>query len=188
LERLLEIPKKLQVVYKDHDLTLGTAKICRSMSAVLGLTAEDRNLLYLTALAHDCGYLIIDHDRLARIIAKKEIDEEEFAFLKTHVAAGIEYFQGIELPEQFRGGIMYHHERNDGSGYPEGLKKEEIPVFAKIIGIAETFATLTTNRPYRNKWGVEQALSIISDGARSKFDAEHVAALVKVAASMGEGR
>ena len=98
---------------------------------------------------------------------------------------GIGYFGEIELPVEFKNAIVHHHERNDGSGYPDGLRKESIPLFAKLIGIAETFSALVSKRPYRNKRDVAYALAIISDGARSKFDAAHVEALVKVASSIG---
>jgi HD-GYP domain-containing protein (c-di-GMP phosphodiesterase class II) len=80
--------------------------------------------------------------------------------------------------------MYYHHERNDGSGYPEGLKKDEIPTFAKIIGLAETFAALIANRPYREKVDYAQALAIIRD-SRSKFDREIIEALTKVVQSSG---
>ena len=69
--------------------------------------------------------------------------------------------------------------------HPNGLKKEEIPLFAKLIGVAETFAALVSKRSYRDKRDVTHALAIISDGARSKFDAAHVDALVKVASTIG---
>ena len=185
VKNLMGIPRKLKTIFKDNDQTLITAKVCRGMGTVLGLSAEERNLLYKTALAHDCGYLMLDRDRLIRTIAKQEINEEDFAFIQSHVTQCSDYFSEVDLPAQFKGGLMYHHERNDGSGYPNGLKKEEIPLFAKLIGVAETFAALVSKRSYRDKRDVTHALAIISDGARSKFDAAHVDALVKVASTIG---
>ncbi len=185
VKNLMDIPRRLQALFKNQDQTLMTAKICRGMGAVLGLSPDDRNLLYKSALAHDCGYLMLDRDRLARTIAKQEIDDDDFDFIRSHAAAGISFFGEIELPAQFKGGLVHHHERNDGSGYPDGLRKDEIPLFGKLIGVAETFAALVSKRSYRDKRDVAHALAIISDGARSKFDAAHVEALVKVASSMG---
>lgn len=184
IRNLMDIPKKLQSILKSHDQTLTIAKICRGMGAVLGLSMEERNLLYKTALAHDCGYLMLDRDRLSRTISKQEIDEEDFAFIQTHATQGPYYFGDIDLPEQFKGGILSHHERNDGSGYPDGLKKEGIPLYAKILGVAETFTALISKRSYRDKRDVTQALAIISDGAKAKFDSAHVEALAKVASSI----
>lgn len=185
LKNLMGIPLKLKSIFKGNEQTLITAKVCRGMGTVLGLSSEERNLLYKTALAHDCGYLMLDRDRLVRTIAKQEIDDEDFAFIQSHVVQCTDFFGDVELPVQFKDGLMYHHERNDGSGYPNGLKKEEIPLFAKLIGVAETFAALVSKRSYRDKRDVTHALAIISDGARSKFDAAHVEALVKVASTIG---
>jgi hypothetical protein len=185
LKVLMEIPKQLQVLFKKQDPTLITAKLSRGVGSALGLSTEDCNLLYKTALAHDCGYLMLDHDRLQRTIAKSEITEEDFTFIQSHVLAGPSYFGEIELPEQFREGLLHHHERNDGTGYPNGLRKDEIPLFAKIIGISETLAALISKRPYREKRDIQHALAIVSDGTRSKFDAPIVEALIKVANSIG---
>jgi HD-GYP domain-containing protein (c-di-GMP phosphodiesterase class II) len=164
---------------------LVTAKISRGIGNILGLSTDDCNLLYKSALAHDCGYLALDRDTLIRTISKPEITEEDFAFIQSHVIKGLSYFGDLELPEQFKAGILYHHERNDGSGYPDGLKKEAIPLFGKIIGVAETYAALVSKRTYRDKRDSQNALAIITDGARTKFDASIVEALVKVASSIG---
>ncbi|HOV39496.1 MAG TPA: HD domain-containing phosphohydrolase, partial [Spirochaetales bacterium] len=185
IKKLMEIPKQLIEVLRGLDQSLVTAKLSRSMASILGLSTDECNLLYKTAIAHDCGYLILEKDRLQSIIAKKEITEEEFNYIKQHTVKGLEYFQGIELPLPFREGILYHHERNDGSGYPEGLTKEQIPIFAKIIGTAETFSTLLSKRPYRIKRELSQALAIVEDAARTKFDPEIVQALSQVASTVG---
>jgi len=185
VKNLMDIPRKLKTIFKDNEQSLLTAKICRGMGTLLGLSPEERNLLYKTALAHDCGYLMLDRDRLIRTISKQEINEEDFLFIQSHVTLCTDYFGEINLPEQFKGGLLSHHERNDGSGYPRGLGKEEIPLFAKVIGVAETFSALVSKRAYRDKRDVTHALAIISDGARSKFDAAHVEALIKVASTIG---
>jgi len=185
IRALMEIPKALQTLFKTQEQSLVTAKISRGIGNCLGLSTDDCNLLYKAALAHDCGYLMLDHDTLVRTISKPEISEEDFAFIQSHVIKGLSYFGDIELPEQFKAGILYHHERNDGSGYPDGLKKDAIPLFGKIIGVAETYAALVSKRVYRDKRDSQNALAIITDGARTKFDASIVEALVKVASSIG---
>jgi len=184
IKTLMAIPTQLAEVLRGLDQSLVTAKLSRSIGVTLGLSSEECNLLYKTAIAHDCGYLLLDKDRLQSIISKPEITEEEFEFIKQHTVKGVEYFQGIDLPPQFRAGILYHHERNDGSGYPEGLRKEQIPLFAKIIGVAETFATLIAKRPYRSKRDASQALAIIEDTAKTKFDSDIIQALSQVASSI----
>jgi energy-coupling factor transport system substrate-specific component len=152
---------------------------------VLGLSNDQSNLLYKAALAHDCGYLMLDKDELQRIVSKPEITEEEFGFIQSHAVKGPQYFSDIDLPEEFKQALLYHHERNDGTGYPDGLKKEQIPLFAKIISVAETFASLVSKRSYRDKHSLEHALAILKDGTRSKFDSDIVDALCKVASTIG---
>lgn len=185
IRTLMQIPKELQLLFKTQEQSLVTAKISRGIGNSLGLSTDDCNLLYKSALAHDCGYLMLDRDVLVRTISKPEITEEDFAFIQSHVIKGLSFFGDIDLPEQFKAGILYHHERNDGSGYPDGLKKEAIPLFGKIIGVAETYAALVSKRAYRDKRDSQNALAIITDGARTKFDASIVEALVKVASSIG---
>jgi uncharacterized protein YoxC len=184
LKTLMAIPTQLSEMLRGLDQSLVTAKLSRSIAVTLGLSHEECNLLYKTAIAHDCGYLLLEKDKLQSIISRPEITEEDFEFIKQHTVKGLEYFQGVKLPPQFRGGILYHHERNDGSGYPEGLKKDQIPLFAKIIGVAETFATLISKRPYRSKRDVSQALAIIEDAGKNKFDREIVQALTQVASTI----
>ena len=179
------IPKKLTELTKNHDRTLVTAQLSYGIAKNLGLSSSESEDVYRGALAHDAGYLLLDQNKLQRILSKPEITDEEWKFIQSHVENGIEYFHGATLPPSVRDAILYHHERNDGSGYPRGLKKEEIPLTAKIIGVAETFAALITHRSYREKQDVKSALAIIRDGARRKFDAEIVLALEKVVSING---
>lgn len=182
---LMKIPEELGKLLKGHDQSIVTAKLSRGIGSLLGLSNEQANLLYKAALAHDCGYLMLDKDELQRIVSKPEITEEEFSFIQSHAVKGPLYFSEIELPDEFRQALIYHHERNDGTGYPDGLKKGQIPLFAKIIGVAETFASLVSKRNYRDKHSVEHALAIIRDGVRNKFDADIIDALCKIASTSG---
>ena len=94
LKNLMEIPRKLQTMFKNHDQTLMTAKLCRGMATVLGFSKEDRNLLYKAALAHDCGYLMMERDQLVRTVAKQEIDEEDFEIHSIPCDLGNRLFRG----------------------------------------------------------------------------------------------
>ncbi len=181
---LMAIPKKLKAVLKGNDQSLVTAKLARGIAKHMGLSVRDCQDIYKAALAHDAGYLVLDQDRLQSILAKNEITEEEFDFIQGHTTKAPLYFGDVDIPENIREAMYYHHERNDGSGYPEGRKKDEIPTFAKIIGLAETFAALIAHRPYREKVDYAQALAIIRD-SRSKFDREIIEALSKVVQGSG---
>jgi HD-GYP domain-containing protein (c-di-GMP phosphodiesterase class II) len=181
---LLAIPKKLKIVLKGNDQSLVVAKLSRGIAKNLGMSVSDCQDIYKAALAHDAGYLVLDQDKLQQILAKTEISEEDFAFIQGHAMKAPLYFGDVKVPANIREAMFYHHERNDGSGYPKGLKKDEIPVFAKIIGLAETFAALIARRTYRDKVDYGQALAIIRD-SRTKFDQEIITALTKVVKSSG---
>jgi HD-GYP domain-containing protein (c-di-GMP phosphodiesterase class II) len=185
VNELLVIPDKLEQILRGRDRTRITAKLSHAVARELGLSASDCKLIYKGALAHDAGYLMINADQLQKIIGKAEITEEDFEVIKSHVNLGLNYFGDAELDPEIRNAILYHHERNDGSGYPNGLKKEEIPQSAKIIGVCETFATLIQSRSYREKVALDHALAIVKDSARLKFDREIVEALVKVVSMVG---
>jgi HD-GYP domain-containing protein (c-di-GMP phosphodiesterase class II) len=179
VKRLMGIPELLKAALKGRDGSLRTAKIVRGICRILGLSNEDGSAVYRTALAHDVGYLLLDKNRLQRVLAKSKLSEEDFRFIQTHARKGVDWFAGSKLPKAFKDVILCHHERNDGSGYPKGLSGSQIPLFAKIVGVAETFTALTSERPYRERFSPESALAIIKDAARIKFDRDHVAALTE---------
>jgi HD-GYP domain-containing protein (c-di-GMP phosphodiesterase class II) len=92
LPRLQEITEKLTKILKDRERSVVTARLARSMARVLGLSAADQELLYKAALAHDAGYLLLDEDRLKRILGKPVLAEEDFKFVRSHAKKGVEYF------------------------------------------------------------------------------------------------
>jgi HD-GYP domain-containing protein (c-di-GMP phosphodiesterase class II) len=186
LPKLLEITENLKKVLKDRERSLATAKAARGMARFLGLTSADTDLLYKATLAHDAGYLLLDPDKLTRILGKPALSEEDFAFVRSHARKGVEYFKGTKLPQEMKDAILFHHERNDGTGYPKGLRGEKIPLFAKIIGVAETWVALTSARPYREKLSREAALAVIRDGVGRKFDLAHIEALADMTRHGGE--
>ncbi len=184
IKSLVSIPQKLKSVLKGNDQSLVVAKLSRGIAKHLGLSVNDCQDIYKAALAHDAGYLVLDQDRLQQILGKTEIGEDDFEFIQSHTKKAPLYFGEIDIPRNILDAMYYHHERNDGSGYPEGLKKEAIPLFAKIIGLSETFAALIAHRAYRDKVDYAQALAIIRD-SRTKFDREIIEALTSVVQSTG---
>jgi HD-GYP domain-containing protein (c-di-GMP phosphodiesterase class II) len=186
LPKLLEIPERLSRVLKDREKSLVTAKIARALAGILGLSQADADMVYRAAVAHDAGYLVLDRDKLQRILSRQEITEEDHLYIASHAKYGPDYFEGVKLPKAFRDVLLYHHERNDGSGYPKGLVGAKIPLFAKLVGLAETYVALTSERPYRQKLSPESALAVISDGAGRKFDREHIKALGELSRRSGD--
>jgi HD-GYP domain-containing protein (c-di-GMP phosphodiesterase class II) len=177
--------ESLQTIFGRMGFTTQVAKISKGIGIMLSMAKGDLDLLYKSALVYDFGYLMLDKDKLQGIMLKTNISDEEFDFIKTHTNKGIDFFGDIELPEEMKKGILYHHERNDGSGYPEGLIGTDIPLFAKIIGLSETFVAMTTYRPHKEKFSGDAALAVIRDGARKKFDPEHINALTEFLTKSG---
>jgi HD-GYP domain-containing protein (c-di-GMP phosphodiesterase class II) len=186
LKALLGISKSLDEIFKMNNKTLITARLSRSVGKALGMPMEECGLLYKAALAHDCGYLMLDKEKLQSILAKPEISEEDFNFIMSHTVLGLSYFGESEIHPDIKEGILHHHERNDGSGYPDGLKKDAIHRFAKIIGTVETYAALVSKRVYRKKHSNDEALAILIDGTRDKYDSDIVKAIAGAVSGPGK--
>ena len=120
------------------------------------------------------------HKEMPGMILKEQI--RLYDLIKTHPYRGVEILKSIDSLKPVIPIILYHHERFDGKGYPEGLKAEEIPIGARIIAIVVAFTAMITNRPYRKAKTIEDALEEISHFAGTQFDprvVEHFLALNK---------
>jgi putative two-component system response regulator len=109
-----------------------------------------------------------------------KLDDEEWKIMRQHPAMGAAIIgdHKDELLQAARSIALTHHEKWDGSGYPMGLKGEAIPIFGRIIAIADVFDALTTERPYKKAWTVEASLKLIQEGAGSHFDPNLMAAFM----------
>lgn len=135
-----------------------------------------RETLHIAALLHDIGKIGIKDEILHK---KDKLTEEETQTMKKHPVTGSIILSPIKELKDIIDGAKYHHERYDGGGYPEGLKGELIPLIARIIGVADTFDAMTTDRPYRKRLDDSVATQEIKNGAGTQFDPEVVAAFLK---------
>ena len=119
------------------------------------------------AQMHDIGKIGIPDSVLNKV---GRLDDEEYAKMKSHVTSGAEILKDFTLVDHVEEGTRYHHERYDGRGYPEGLKGEEIPLFARIIGVADAFDAMTSNRVYRNSMDTEYVMNEMKRGRGTQFD------------------
>ncbi len=124
----------------------GVAANAVLLGQALGLTERELELLRFGALAHDIGKLGIDAEILGKT---SSLEEHEAAVLQTHPLLGAQLCNVLYHAKEVAPIVRSHHERWDGSGYPDGLAKEEIPYMARIVSIADAFDAMTTNRPYR---------------------------------------
>lgn len=137
----------------------------------IGLNGSDLNLLTYSAVLHDFGKVKIDKNILNK---PEKLNLQEFKEIKAHPTIGYNYIKEIPfLDKSVSYGVLMHHERMDGSGYPIGLKEDSIHQFAKIIAIADTFDAVNSDRVYKNSKGPFEALEIIKKDSLGKLDYEY---------------
>lgn len=154
-------------------------KICNQMN----LSSDETRTLQVAAILHDIGKIGIPEAILCKA---DRLTEEEFNLIKEHPGIGDKILRDVKFLEEARDIIRHHHERIDGSGYPDGLKGDEIPLGAKIIGVADIFDSMNSNRPYRNKVSVDLIKEELQSMSGKKVDAECVEALLKSLKESGE--
>jgi response regulator RpfG family c-di-GMP phosphodiesterase len=144
-------------------------KYARLLAANLGLGSAEQDLLGDAAPMHDIGKVGIPDNILLK---PGRLDAAEMEIMRTHAQIGADILQGSASPLlQVAASIaLTHHEKFDGSGYPNGLKGLEIPLYGRIIAVADVFDALTSARPYKSAWDVDRAVTFILDGAGSHFD------------------
>ncbi|MFO8035556.1 MAG: GAF domain-containing protein [Anaerolineales bacterium] len=155
--------------------TEGHSRRVSELAGVIGqaLGLDDRDLvhLYWGSLLHDLGKLGIPD----RILHKKgPLTEQERAIIEQHPALGVELLKEIEYLQPAIDILYHHHEKWNGTGYPKGLEREEIPLKARIFAVIDVYDALTSDRPYRKAWSEEKAKKYIHDQAGKQFDPEIV--------------
>lgn len=141
----------------------------------IGLSENELYTLEMAALFHDIGKIGVPDSVLLK---PTRLDDSEFMKMKLHPEHSYEIlkdFSELELIGKF---AKHHHERYDGRGYPAGLKSEEIPLYSRIILIADTFDAMTSTRPYRKGLPYEVAYSELLEFAGSQFDPELVTSFI----------
>lgn len=153
------------------------ANLALAIAHEMGLPKERTEGLYLAGVIHDLGKLSIPSDLLSKPTRLSEI---EFSLMKTHSQAGYDIVKGIAFPWPIADIILQHHERINGTGYPQGLKGDEILLEAKIMSVADVVEAMGSHRPYRPALGVDIALEEIVKNRGSGFDPAAVDACVKL--------
>ncbi|MCR5001715.1 MAG: HD domain-containing protein [Lachnospiraceae bacterium] len=125
------------------------------------------NNLRRAAQLHDIGKIGVPDSVLNKV---GRLTDEEYVQMKSHVERGSEILKDFTLVEHVTDGTRYHHERYDGRGYPDGLKGEEIPLFGRIISVADAFDAMTSNRVYRNHMDTDYVINEMKRGRGTQFD------------------
>ena len=153
------------------------ARLSRAIAGELKLSEERVENLYTAAIMHDVGKIQIP----AEILSKPaSLTEAEFNIVKTHPAVGFNILQNIEFPGPVAEIVLQHHERADGSGYPQGIDGQEILLESCILAVADVVEAISSHRPYRPSLGVETALQEISQGSGTVYNPEVVDACLRL--------
>jgi HD-GYP domain-containing protein (c-di-GMP phosphodiesterase class II) len=143
--------------------------IAEGLARRLGWRGERLDALRLGGALHDVGKIAVNSSVLRKPGA---LTEEELAQIRTHPVAGARLIEAVEDFGPALPYVLHHHERWDGAGYPHGLRGEEIPVEARLLGVADAFDAMTSDRSYRPALSVEQALAELERCAGTQFDPE----------------
>jgi HD-GYP domain-containing protein (c-di-GMP phosphodiesterase class II) len=153
------------------------------LADAIGLSSEERYQLELSAWMHDVGKIGVPDSILSKPTA---LTEDEFAIVTLHPVKGGEIVGEIVELTRVADVIRHHHERIDGTGYPDGLKGEAIPLASRIILISDAFEAMTADRSYRRGLGREIALRELRDHSGTQFDPELVKVFIRMVAQVPE--
>jgi cyclic di-GMP phosphodiesterase len=167
---------------RDHSSSGLSEKVAHwamELGMAIGLPDDQLTLLYKAALLHDVGTLSVPVGVLAK---QGHLDPTEFGQVKRHPLVSEEILGVLPRSEQLLPAVRHHHERVDGAGYPDGLGGDEIPLFARIIAIADAFVAITSDRPYRRRRSRAEAIQTLAQGAGKQWDASLVERFLQLVA------
>lgn len=153
------------------------ANISYALAQDMGYSPRECNNIKCIALMHDCGKIAISRSILQK---PGKLADEEYEVIKSHTTSGGEMLRDFTSIKDMGMGAMYHHERYDGKGYPEGLAGENIPLIARIICVADALDAMNSNRCYRSRLDKEYILSELEKNKGKQFDPDVVDHLLKL--------
>lgn len=154
---------------------LRVSHFASTIARQMGLNNEQIEGIRTMGLLHDIGKIIVPAEVLSK---PSSLTDYEFHFIKAHSKAGYDILKGIEFPFPVAEVILQHHERIDGSGYPAGLKRDDIMLEAKIIAVADVIESMASHRPYRPSLGIEFAIDEVVKNKGILYEPEVVEAAV----------
>ncbi|MBU1231354.1 MAG: HD domain-containing protein [Proteobacteria bacterium] len=157
------------------------AQYCEKIAREMGIELEEIKNLYKAAILHDIGKIATPDSVLLK---PGKLTSLDYDLIKLHAFAGYEMLSKIEMYQELAVIIHHHHERHDGKGYPDGLKGDEIPLLSRIMVVGDAFDAMTTNRIYKAKKELPEALAELQALSGSQFHPEVVKAAVKVLANI----
>ena len=158
--------------YKDPETNAHTQRVayyCKLLARAYGLDENLQDIIFYASPFHDLGKIGIPDNILLK---PGKLDDDEFSIMKNHAKIGYEILKGSKSKYLKAGGVIAynHHEKYDGTGYPNGLKGESIPIFGRITAVADVFDALTSSRPYKKAWSLEEAFDFLIEEKSVHFD------------------
>jgi PAS domain S-box-containing protein len=158
------------------------ADLARVIATEMGLAEKQIDGIRMAGVIHDIGKIYVPGEILSR---PGRISDIEFSLIKTHPQVGYDILKTIDFPWPVAQIVLQHHERMDGSGYPQGLSGEEIMLEARIMAVADVVEAMASHRPYRPAHGIEEALDEVLQNGGVLYDPEVVDACLKLFAVKG---
>jgi len=152
------------------------ARYCQKIAKAMGIDEREIENLYKAAILHDIGKIATPDSVLLK---PGKLNSLDYDLIKLHASAGYEMLAGIEMYAELSEIIRYHHERHDGRGYPAGLSGDDIPLLSRILTVADAFDAMTTNRIYKPRKQIQEALAELESLSGSQFNPEVVTAAIK---------
>jgi len=150
---------------------------CSRLAAALGCAAPERTFAALAGTLHDIGKIATPSEILLK---PGPLDEAEWVEMRAHAQIGAKMLEQVPTLCDLAPIVRAHHERVDGSGYPDGLAGDAIPLAARIVAVADAFHAMISNRPYRGALSISGAIDELSAGAGSQWDAPIVTAMIAI--------
>ena len=160
-----------------HGHSTRVAMYSREIAQRSGMAEEECDKVYFAALLHDVGKIGIPDSIINKV---GELTDEEYEKIKGHTTVGDQILRSIKQSPTLRIGAHYHHERYDGSGYPEGLAGEDIPKIARIVAVADAYDAMTSTRSYRDSLPMTQVKRELTEGIGKQFDPRFAQIMLKI--------
>jgi putative nucleotidyltransferase with HDIG domain len=153
------------------------AQLAVAIAREMGLSEQQIEGIHFGSLIHDIGKIQVPAEILSY---PGKLSKIQFDLIKTHAQAGYDILKGITFPWPVADMVLQHHERLDGSGYPQGLKNDEVIIEARILAVADTVEAMSSHRPYRPGLGIDRALDEISRNRGIRYDPSAVDACMRL--------
>jgi HD-GYP domain-containing protein (c-di-GMP phosphodiesterase class II) len=149
------------------------ARVAVSLGRQMRLGSDELSNLYLAGLLHDVGKIGVEDQILKKA---SQLTPAEYRHVMSHVEIGVSILRELKRLRHVLPGILHHHERYAGGGYPDGIEGETIPLIARILAVADSFDAMSSNRPYRPRRNPDEVEGILRDGAGKQWDPQVIEA------------